>query len=105
VVANYEGLTPAAATAFWLALCACFLHTADKLVLRLCLCCACSLTRTLQEKEAALKQHIGCSAEATAAVQQQLAEAEAAQQALKEQVDKLEASQVCMDLTGWLAAE
>lgn len=67
------------------------------------LCCACSVTRTLQEREAALKQHIDSSAEAASAVLQQLDEAKAAQQALKEQVDKLEASQVYthVDLTGW----
>lgn len=54
------------------------------------------MTRTLQEREAALKQHIDSSAEAASAVLQQLEEAKTAQQSLKEQVDKLEASQVCV---------
>lgn len=62
------------------------------------------MTRTLQEREAALKQHIDSSAEAASAVLQQLEEAKTAQQSLKEQVDKLEASQVCVGFTGWNVA-
>lgn len=52
------------------------------------------MTGTLQEKEAALAQHIRSSSDTSAAVQAQLEEAKAAQQALKEQVEKLETSQV-----------
>lgn len=102
-----EGLMPASLSAILAGVagavlqCVCLLHAADVLVLHPFLCCACSVTRTLQEREAALKQHIDSSAEAASAVLQQLEEAKAAQQALKAQADKLEASQVCIDLTGW----
>jgi predicted nuclease with TOPRIM domain len=54
----------------------------------------CSVTSSLQEKEAALKEHINSSSQATSALLKQLEEAKAAQHTMQQQLEKLEAAQV-----------